>query len=579
MAIEPSLREPLLSDYTAALRRRWPVVVAFVIVGLVLAAAAYVAFPKSYSATAAVEVTPTGVASQSGTNATSRSATGTNVDLDTEAQIVKSTLVATRVRQLLHTSTSVNQLVGDVTATVPPNSSVLDIACTWKSAKGAQACANAFANAYLQQRAALAEAALHSQITNVQNSIASITAQIHTLTTALVAGAKTSKSTAAYDRIRKTALQGELTGLNNQLAPLEATVVTPGSIISTPRLGQATARKSYFAVAGGLLGLILGLIFAGIAESRDRRIHGPRDVERRTGVGVIGDAVLDGPEPSWAQLLRTGTPAGHAVGLARNAVEASGDGRRTALVLPVRGGVSGRALAGALTVSLARSEGSAVLVTPSESFADAAAFVEGEPGVQVVEMTPDVVSSHHKVENLVAQVTASMQPAAVVVEAPPASQGGDSAALAAAVGGVVVVVDANRTRYPDLQSVVMHPAHAETSLAPARAGGRPGGGRARRQRRTERETAPSGGPTAGGEAIGAQPGPAGEAAHVAVVAGTATDTATGGATTTLREGSAKGRRGGREAAGGAEQTAAWWPPVATESPNGSGSSGRGSHHS
>ena len=53
---QPSLSETV--DYTGVLRRRWPIVVAGAVVGLVAALAYVIVAPKSYQATAAVYSRP-----------------------------------------------------------------------------------------------------------------------------------------------------------------------------------------------------------------------------------------------------------------------------------------------------------------------------------------------------------------------------------------------------------------------------------------------------------------------------------------------------------------------------------------
>src|SRR5215471_15687124 len=90
------------ADYMGVLRRRWWIVLALTIVGLVAAFAYVTVAPKAYTATASVNVVPT-AADQSNAVADSRT-NGATVNLDTQAQIVTSTAVATSAGKLLHST-------------------------------------------------------------------------------------------------------------------------------------------------------------------------------------------------------------------------------------------------------------------------------------------------------------------------------------------------------------------------------------------------------------------------------------------------------------------------------------------
>ena len=138
------------ADYVGVLRRRWWIVLALTCVGIVGAFGYVTVAPKSYIATASVNVNPT-AADQSNAVAGSRTS-GATVNLDTEAQVVTSTAVATLAGKTLHSTLTPYKLAAQINVTVPPNSSILDIACKASTAVGAADCANDFAKAYLQNR-------------------------------------------------------------------------------------------------------------------------------------------------------------------------------------------------------------------------------------------------------------------------------------------------------------------------------------------------------------------------------------------------------------------------------------------
>lgn len=133
------------------LRRRWVVAAALpcaVAIGLV---AYTLTAPRSYMATAAVLTAParTDNAQQAAAGPVVQAAT---VNLDTEARRVVSEPVTLLAARLIHSSLPPSQLRSGISVSVPVDSAVLDITCHASTAAAAAACANAFAEAYVQTR-------------------------------------------------------------------------------------------------------------------------------------------------------------------------------------------------------------------------------------------------------------------------------------------------------------------------------------------------------------------------------------------------------------------------------------------
>src|SRR5262249_34308000 len=154
------------ADYVGVLRRRWWIIVACACVGLIGAFAYVTVAPKSYTATASVNVNPT-AADQSNAVAGSRT-NGATVNLDTQAQAGTSTAAATRAGKMLPSTPTPYKLAAQTTVPVPPNSSILDIACTASTATGAADCANDFAKAFLQNRQQSAISYVQGQLKTLQ---------------------------------------------------------------------------------------------------------------------------------------------------------------------------------------------------------------------------------------------------------------------------------------------------------------------------------------------------------------------------------------------------------------------------
>src|ERR1700760_1814952 len=157
------------ADYLGVLRRRWWLVLALACVGIVGAALYLAKAPRAYTATAAVNVTPTSGQSENGAVTGGRT-TGT-VNLDTQAQIVQFGTVAETAARALPSSLPLPALLANVFVTVPANSSVLQISCTARTGAQAASCANDFAAGYLQSRNQGAASAARGQLNTVQSQL------------------------------------------------------------------------------------------------------------------------------------------------------------------------------------------------------------------------------------------------------------------------------------------------------------------------------------------------------------------------------------------------------------------------
>src|SRR5215470_4038413 len=136
-----------LADYTSVLRRRMKSIVMFAILGVVLSGAYVVLAHKTYTATVLVQVN----ALPNNANAVG-GRTGGPVNMDNEAQAVRSLAVANLVKKQLQSPLSATDLSNNIRVTVPPNSTYLQITCAASSASGAQRCANVVGAAYLDNR-------------------------------------------------------------------------------------------------------------------------------------------------------------------------------------------------------------------------------------------------------------------------------------------------------------------------------------------------------------------------------------------------------------------------------------------
>ncbi len=362
MAVSPRSDSFEVTDYLAVLRRRWWIVFGLVCLGT-LAAAAYVAVtPKSYTATTGVYVTAN--AANVNNVAGSRTATGPTVNMDNEAQVVKSITVAAKAASDLHSRRSADQLAGQVSVAVPANTSLLNISCTAPSATGSAACAQAFARAYLAVRQGNAL----DKIANVRTQLESRSKPLQAQAIKLKNKVKTLPANSTELATTKAELQdtvSKLDVLRKGLSTLGASVNTNAGNIITPALVPQTPsnpRPLLYVPSGLLVGLLLGLVLASAVDRRDDRIHSAADVERFLDMPVLFSLPLKRLSLQTS-IVSPRSRAGRAfTDLAQAVAAGLGDGNHVILVAGTSAGEGGSVIAANLAATLARTRSDVILV-------------------------------------------------------------------------------------------------------------------------------------------------------------------------------------------------------------------------
>lgn len=350
------------AEYLSALRRRWWIVALGLLIGALGGLVLSLVQTKIYESNTSVLVQETGAPNPTQL-ANSRT---TGINLDTEAQLVTSQVVATEAQKLLKTSTPVSDLQAEVSVTVPPNTEVLTITFQGATPKDAQSGSHAFAQAYLDQRAAHAKKdidtqveALRAQSTALNKALAAVSGQIASLPTNSV-----DRATAVSNQ---GILSNQIQDIGNKLSPLLATSVTPGAIISDADLPTTpTSPNLLLDLASGIFaGLLLGIAVALLAERADNRLHDGAAVRRLTDLPVL----VDVPRRQFrGEVVPRAAENFHHFGRLRNAVlselgksaAVSGGGSdrhsRVVLVLGAAPGNAPGVVAANLCASLARPE-------------------------------------------------------------------------------------------------------------------------------------------------------------------------------------------------------------------------------
>ncbi|MFL6238682.1 MAG: hypothetical protein ACJ735_04200 [Actinomycetes bacterium] len=267
-----------------AARRRWQVVVAGMIVGLLAGLIAAIALPHKYVAAAKVVVNPvpSDRPDQGHTSATPP------VTMGTEAQIARSSVVAAlAATKFLPTSVDPHVLSSGLVVSVVPDSSVLRFAFTARKASDALAGAQAYAAAYLDNRATTARRFVSSVITQLRQQISDLHDQI-----ARVKAARDAAPRGSAERERQTValntLNQNLLTAETGLAAQQNAQIEPGTEITAPTsAGRAGANAAVVVLLGLIVGGGLGLLAATLWERTDPRLREAGDIQDDLGVPLL----------------------------------------------------------------------------------------------------------------------------------------------------------------------------------------------------------------------------------------------------------------------------------------------------
>ncbi|MGH8877074.1 MAG: Wzz/FepE/Etk N-terminal domain-containing protein, partial [Stackebrandtia sp.] len=156
-----------LGDITDAARRyRW-LLLGMTTLGVAIAGAYLLVTPRVYVSVTSVLVQPTGAEEATVSGQRSKS----EINLDTEAQLITSTDVATIAADNLDRGDPI-ELSEQVRASVPANTSILEIGFSATDPEQARDGARAFAAAYLTHRAQSAQSRLSEQIDGAESDLA-----------------------------------------------------------------------------------------------------------------------------------------------------------------------------------------------------------------------------------------------------------------------------------------------------------------------------------------------------------------------------------------------------------------------
>lgn len=211
------------------------------------------------------------------------------VNLETEAQVLRSDTVARAVLDQLHETGTPADLLAAVTVAVPPNTQLLQITARGHDDATAVARASAFGDVYLEFRRSRTESAVYEQTSRLEELVK----QREDERDAAVAHLDQLKSDAPeraliQQQVQEVVLQ--ISSLRAQLAAAQAVALDPGQVV-TPGQVVGAGLWAFPQRVGGIAGLLAALVVLGIAVVR-RTSGAPGVVRHLDDLADAGPTVL-----------------------------------------------------------------------------------------------------------------------------------------------------------------------------------------------------------------------------------------------------------------------------------------------
>jgi capsular polysaccharide biosynthesis protein len=271
--------------YLQIVRSRWPVVLLFVLVGLVAAGGYLYMVPKEYTATATVSVN---VISSDPFNA-SRAASGL-LDTAGEAQVAGSYAVAQRAAEELGPGFTPEGIRGSVSVASMADTTILRISSTSESAADARLMADTVAAEYLEFRSTQADTRIQGTLDRSEARLDGLRQELAAVTARMAAAADGSAEALQADA-DQSVLSLEISSVLSEMASV-GSIDTMGGNILNPAAGNnvlVKPRPSMTLASGGLVGLGLGLAAAFVVNAAASRVRDVRDVTQSGGGTVLAE--------------------------------------------------------------------------------------------------------------------------------------------------------------------------------------------------------------------------------------------------------------------------------------------------
>ncbi|HEY3550965.1 MAG TPA: hypothetical protein VGK69_07930 [Gaiellaceae bacterium] len=260
---------------TVVRRHRLAIVVAAVVCA-VLGAAVGAAFRHSYSSTATVLIAPLEGDPYAPESVGKQSQATT--DALTDSRLAATPAVARLAEKALGLRRDSLAWRSKVLVDVVPNSQVVKITYRASNARRAKASAQAFADGYLHYRANRSRASVDGQLNALEARARQVQVRL-TAATRKAHAQQTSQHHAALNQ-QVAIYTDELAALSVQTAQLAGASSNPGEVLTPADAPVASGLPTVaFALVGAIAGLLLGLAFAVVRETRDDSLREGSEVE------------------------------------------------------------------------------------------------------------------------------------------------------------------------------------------------------------------------------------------------------------------------------------------------------------
>jgi capsular polysaccharide biosynthesis protein len=283
-----------------ALLRRWPTVLATLVVAWLCAEAFLIAHHPTYTSTTTVFLKPvTGNALSADSMTNSQQLT---VAMETEARLVQSPGVAELAAKIGGSRLATQSAA--LSATVLPNTQIVTIQFAAVTPARALRGATAFATAFLDYRTAQAQDAEKRQLASLQAQSASAERQLQS---AIREAAGPRPAPGASTRVQL--YTSRLAAISENIGQIQSQDINPGSVVtpaSTPRTTVFGSRKVALGSAT-VLGLVVAVLLALLRDRVDDRVRAEQDTEIE-GVPVWARIPRRDPTPRFVDELDDDDP-------------------------------------------------------------------------------------------------------------------------------------------------------------------------------------------------------------------------------------------------------------------------------
>ena len=223
------------------------------------------------------------------------------INLESEAQAVRSSGVAKKVAEKVGGDQSADDLLEGVTVAVPVNTQILEISYKDADPATAEKVSQAFADSYLEFRKERAQQQITEQSGQLQAQIDTNQTRLESLATQLAVTPPNS----AQATILQEAIQGvssQITTMSVRQSELTGTALDPGQVVVPAKLEAKGSlnTKLLLPVAGLIGGALAGFVIATLRAQANPRISRREDLDE-LGVKVLG---------TWSPVPSSAAPDG-----------------------------------------------------------------------------------------------------------------------------------------------------------------------------------------------------------------------------------------------------------------------------